>query len=152
MARRTAPSAIELNNPRLLVYDFARSWNFYTKTLGLPAVSGDGSPPYGEVGTAKRFVGIFLRGAMDDLLGPAAAGAGPKDAFSLVFEVNDVDRTYAALRDADVEILIAPTDRPLWGLRTLHLRDPDGNLVELYHRLAPPRGAKRAKASARRAR
>jgi catechol 2,3-dioxygenase-like lactoylglutathione lyase family enzyme len=152
MPRRTPAPPIDLNNPRLLVYDFARSWNFYTKTLGLRAVSGDGSPPYGEVGSTERFVGIFLRGAMDDLLGPAAAGAGPKDAFSLIFEVPDVDRTYESMRDADTEILIAPTDRPLWGLRTLHVRDPDGNLVELYTRLPPPPRPRRPRASARRAR
>jgi catechol 2,3-dioxygenase-like lactoylglutathione lyase family enzyme len=146
--------AIDLNNPRLLVLDFERSWKFYTKTLGLPPVSGNGTPPYGEVGTSERFVGIFLRAAMDDLLGPALAGAAPRDAVSLIFEVPDVDERFEALRGADVEILIAPTDRPLWGLRTLHLRDPDGNLVELYTRLAPPPKAKpkRATGSARRSR
>jgi catechol 2,3-dioxygenase-like lactoylglutathione lyase family enzyme len=156
VARAPKPSAIDLNNPRLLVLDFERSWKFYTRTLGLKPVGGDGAPPYGEVGSSERFVGIFLRAAMDDLLGPAVAGAGPKDAVSLVFEVPDVDERFAALRAADVEILIGPTDRPLWGLRTLHLRDPDGNLVELYTRLPPPPKAKatrkRATGSARRSR
>ncbi|MCI4356180.1 MAG: VOC family protein [Thermoplasmata archaeon] len=154
MARRPTPPKIHLNNPRLLVLDFERSWKFYTKVLGLGSVSGDGNPPYGEVGTPERSVGIFLRAAMDDLLGPAVAGAGPKDAVSLIFEVPDVDERFRALQAADVEILIAPTNRPLWGLRTLHLRDPDGNLVELYTRLPPPPKAtpKRSTGSARRSR
>ena len=154
MARPPKPPAIDLNNPRLLVLDFERSWKFYTRTLGLKPVSGDGTPPYGEAGSSERFVGIFLRAAMDDLLGPALAGAGPKDAVSLIFEVPDVDERFETLRAADVEILVAPTDRPLWGLRTLHLRDPDGNLVELYTRLPsrPKARPKRARGSARRSR
>jgi lactoylglutathione lyase len=152
MPRAATPPAVDLNNPRLLVSDFDRSWKFYTKTLGLSIVNGDGSPPYGEVGSSERFVGIFLREAMNDLLGPAPVGHEPVDAFLLVFEVPDVDRTHARLVRANVPIRIGPTDRPLWGLRTVHLRDPDGNLVELYTRLAPPRKPKRATASARRAR
>ncbi|MFI5414125.1 MAG: VOC family protein [Candidatus Lutacidiplasmatales archaeon] len=135
MAPNSRRPSIDLNNPRLLVRDYARSWKFYTKTLGLAPVSGDGTPPYGEVGSSQRFVGLFLRGAMDDLIGPAGALSDAPDRFSLVFEVPDVDRTLARLERADVSIEIGATDRPLWGLRTIHLRDPDGNLVEIYSRL-----------------
>jgi catechol 2,3-dioxygenase-like lactoylglutathione lyase family enzyme len=135
MAARTPAPPIDLNNPRLLVRDFAQSWKFYTKTLGLAVVNGDGSPPYGEVGSRDRFVGIFLREAMAELVGPTRAGRAPTDPFVLVFEVPNVDRTHASLVRARVPVVIGPTDRPMWGLRTIHLRDPDGNLVELYTRL-----------------
>ncbi len=132
MARKVA---IDLNNPRLLVRDFRRSWAFYTKSLGLRAVNGDGTPPYGEVGSSDRFVGLFAAAAMPEGLKPAKARRIWGDAFALVFEVPDVDRVHSRLRRARVSVLIGPTDRSLWGLRTLHLRDPDGNLVELYTRL-----------------
>ncbi|MCI4325893.1 MAG: VOC family protein [Thermoplasmata archaeon] len=122
---------LDLNKPRLLVRDFRRSWTFYTKTLGLRAIGGDGTPPYGEVGSPDRFVGRFLRTAMEGVLGPARPVRRATDAFALVFEVPDVDRTYARLRRAKVPILVAPTDRTLWGLRTVQHRAPDRNLVEL---------------------
>ena len=32
-----------------------------------------------------------------------------------------------------VEFAVGPTDRPDWYLRTAHFRDPEGNLIELYH-------------------
>jgi lactoylglutathione lyase len=145
MAKKTQPPKIDLNNPRLLVRDFARSWTFYTKTLGLAPVSGDGTPPYGELGSSERFLGLFSRDAMDELIGPAASLTDAPDKFSLVFEVPDVDRTLGELEKTDVPIEIGPTDRPDWGLRTIHLRDPDGNLVEVYSRLArvKPRPARK---------
>jgi lactoylglutathione lyase len=37
------------------------------------------------------------------------------------------------LRDAVFPILAPPTDRP-WGERTLHVSDPDGNVIELTRR------------------
>lgn len=154
MAPKARRPAIDLNNPRLLVNDFARSWAFYTTTLGLSPVSGNGEPPYGEVGSPERFVGLFSRAAMDELIGPAKPDVPNPDRFSLVFEVPEIDRTHRLLVAAGVAIEIGPTDRPMWGLRTIHFRDPDGNLVEVYHRL-PPKPAprpRRSTASARRAR
>jgi lactoylglutathione lyase len=131
-----APAAvIELNNPRILVRDFTRSWAFYTKVLGLAAVMGDGTPPYGEVGNATHFVGLFLRSEMEPELGPPVTTPRPDNRVSLVFEVPSVDAMHTHLVRLGVEILAGPTDRPMWGLRTVHLRDPDGNLIELFTRL-----------------
>jgi lactoylglutathione lyase len=44
--------------------------------------------------------------------------------------VDDVDAEHDRLRTAGVRVLAPPADRP-WGERTLHLSDPDGNVVEL---------------------
>lgn len=135
---RAAVPEVQLNNPRLLVLDFQAAWRFYTQTIGLGTVTGDGSPPYGEVGDDHRFVGLFLRSAMDDLIGPAKARPASDDRISLVFEVPDVDAVHARLMSTGVPFVQPPTDRKEWGLRTAHLRDPDGNLVELYTRLKAP--------------
>ena len=131
------PPPVQLNNPRILVHDFSASWRFYRETIGLAAVTGDGTPPYGELGDSEHFVGLFLRAAMDDLLGPAQARAAPEDRITLIFEVPDVDATHSRLTSMGVPFVFPPTDRKEWGLRTAHLRDPDGNLVELYTRLKP---------------
>jgi len=50
---------------------------------------------------------------------------------ALVLAVDDVDETYRRLADADCERVEPPTDRPEWGIRTAHVRDPDGTLVEV---------------------
>lgn len=54
----------------------------------------------------------------------------------VAFFVDDVDREHARLQDAGVPVLAAPTDRP-WGERTLHVADPDGNVVELTRAKQP---------------
>jgi catechol 2,3-dioxygenase-like lactoylglutathione lyase family enzyme len=59
----------------------------------------------------------------------------PKGALSLqlAFRVTqaEVDACAAAFREAGVMIVGEPTNQP-WGHRTLFVRDPDGNVVEIY--------------------
>jgi catechol 2,3-dioxygenase-like lactoylglutathione lyase family enzyme len=56
----------------------------------------------------------------------------------LVFGTDDVDAAAERLRGLGVRLETDPLDRSEWGVRTLHLRDPDGHLVELNSPL--PRG------------
>lgn len=51
------------------------------------------------------------------------------------FEVDDVDVAYQQLRDKGITFVTEPLDRPDWGIRTAHFRDPDGNLIEIYNNL-----------------
>lgn len=50
--------------------------------------------------------------------------------------MDDVDGEQARLQDAGVPVLTPPTDGP-WGERTLHVADPDGNVVELTRAKQP---------------
>lgn len=56
----------------------------------------------------------------------AAASGG----FTLEFQVIDVDARHEQLLARGVEILKPPTNQP-WRRRSLWLRDPDGNIVNL---------------------
>ncbi len=47
----------------------------------------------------------------------------------LVLEVDSVDDYVERLAD---RVVAGPEDRPDWGGRVLHLRDPSGNLIELF--------------------
>jgi predicted enzyme related to lactoylglutathione lyase len=47
------------------------------------------------------------------------------------FEVADVDDEFAKLRPARDDIVLEPTTMP-WGNRSALLRDPDGNVVNLF--------------------
>jgi lactoylglutathione lyase len=60
----------------------------------------------------------------------------------VAFFVEDVDAEHARLQAAGVCVLAPPTDRP-WGERTLHVADPDGNVVELTRRSDPRDGSDR---------
>jgi len=54
------------------------------------------------------------------------------DQFSFsLFEVPNVDRASQELKTKGVVFETEPMDRPEWGIRTAHFRDPDGNLIEI---------------------
>ena len=55
----------------------------------------------------------------------------------LSFCVDNVDETFAALKAKGVKFINEPTDMPDWGMRSLYLRDPEENLIELSTPLPP---------------
>jgi lactoylglutathione lyase len=64
---------------------------------------------------------------------PVAPGeAGSRVVFTLAVE--DVAQMCADLRARGVELLNGPMDRP-WGVRTASIRDPDGYIWEIAHKI-----------------
>lgn len=124
---------------RLLVRDFRKSFHFYRDRLGLTPAKGHGQPPYGEfVWKGNPVVAIFDRKIMAKAVGLEAGRYSAKNVgrSAVVFAVADVDKFATQLKRRKVRLLTGPTDRPDWGLRTIHFQDPDGYLVEVYSRLA----------------
>ncbi|GAB3812087.1 VOC family protein [Micromonospora zhanjiangensis] len=126
--------------PRLLVDDFAASFDFYDAVLpelaGAIRARGDGSGPYAswDVGDETRLA-LLARIGMDGPAGPGA-GAAPTarpDAAVLVFRVRDVDAAVDLCVRHGADLVAPARDLPDWGptTRAAHLRDPAGNLVEL---------------------
>ena len=123
---------------RVLVNDFRRSWRFYRDVLGLRPVRGHGQPPYGEFATRSgAMVSLFERKRMAEAigLGPGRYDREVTGRSLITFEVPNVDRFAARLRRRKIPLVAGPTDRPEWRLRTIHLQDPDGYLVEVYNEL-----------------
>jgi lactoylglutathione lyase len=113
----------------LFVADLERSIRFYRDTLGLPFRFA--SESYAEFATEGAKFGLYARAHLSELIGrPAPTGAVPWPQGEVAFFVDDPDAEHERLLRAGVEVLAPPTDRP-WGERTLHLADPDGNVVEL---------------------
>ena len=56
---------------------------------------------------------------------PEHAGYGHT---TLSFRVQDVDREYARLSALGISFMTKPKDYP-WGARSVHFRDPDGNII-----------------------
>src|SRR5271157_973990 len=135
---RSRPSQLGFSQARLLVNDFPKSWHFYRDRLGLTPAPGHGEPPYGEfTWNGQPLLALFDRKLMATALGLAPGRYSKKNVglSALIFEVKDVDQAARQLRRRSVRLVRGPTDRPEWGLRTLHLFDPDGNVVEVYSRL-----------------
>ncbi|MFF8376371.1 VOC family protein [Streptomyces sp. NPDC015661] len=127
--------------PRLLVGRFADCFRFYAAVLppltgaGLDKGAPDGPYANWEV-DGRAVLVLFDRGAMASVLGTGALPAAPppaQDAAMLVLRVTDVDEALALCLEAGGVPVLGPADRPEWGpgLRTAHLRDPEGYLIEL---------------------
>ncbi|GAA5124184.1 VOC family protein [Haloechinothrix salitolerans] len=111
------------------VESLQRSVAFYRDVLGLEVrVEGDG---YVEFTMDNTKFALFERGKLTELIG--RPGGNPPCG-EIGFIVDDVDAEADRLRQTGVEILTGPVDRP-WRERTVHIADPDGNIVEFAQKL-----------------
>jgi lactoylglutathione lyase len=118
---------------RLLVADVPTSRTFYRDALGMTVTFDDGAN-YVDLRVNDEFsLALFRRDAMAEAVGRSglAPSAAVQDSFVIVFGVDDVDAAAERLRGLGVRLETDPVDRADWGIRTLHVRDPDGHLVEL---------------------
>jgi lactoylglutathione lyase len=119
---------MRFSQARLLVDDFAAAFRFYRDTLGLTGSFGDESSGYASFDTGTGTVAIFSRAGQGEVVELRPQG----DSTLLVLEVDDVDAVIAGLGEYVVQ---APVDQPDWGGRVAYLRDPSGNLLELFQSL-----------------
>jgi predicted enzyme related to lactoylglutathione lyase len=127
--------------PRLLVTRFAECFRFYDAVLpelmGAVRQKGDESAHYANWDVDEQAVVVlFDRAAMAAAAGTSElpASAGPaQDGFMLVMRVPEVDKALATCLAHGGTLVTPATDRPEWGptMRTAHLRDPEGYLIEL---------------------
>lgn len=131
---------MNLTNVRLLVQDIAASVRFYRDQLGFELVFGDEDDVYAEFKTGNATLGLFKQDLMSEVSGVShlPASADIQDRGLIFFMVPDVDSTCAELEAKGITFVVPPTDRPGWGLRTAHFRDPDGNLIEIGHQIPMP--------------
>lgn len=119
-----------LTHVRLLVDDYPGTFTFYRDVLGLEPTFGDETSGYADFETGDVTLALFDGSEM----AAAVDGDGPstrgRDQVAVVLRVEDVDAVGDALRSDGVGLAAPPTDHPEWGIRTVHCRDPDGNLLE----------------------
>jgi lactoylglutathione lyase len=113
----------------LFVSDLDRSVGFYRDVIQIPLRFR--ADAYAEFATEGAKFALFPRSELPVLLGrQAPTGRVPWPQGEIAFFVDHVDTEHLRLKQMGVEVLCEPTDRP-WGERTLHVSDPDGNVVEL---------------------
>lgn len=115
----------------LLVDDMPRAVGFYRDTLGLSLTNDLGQ--YVEFVFNEQFaLALFERGAMAAGEPGIALSPASGQRANLAFEATALDELCTSLRAKGVTFAAEPTDHPDWGLRTVFLNDPDGNLLCLY--------------------
>ena len=142
---------MKLLNVRLLVSDMNASLAFYRDKLGFTQLFEDPDGDYTELSVGGTVtLALFGKTVMAEAVGTTnkPAQAEHQDTFVIAFEVDNVDETVAQLEAKGVVIDTPAQDRPLWMMRTAHLRDPDGNLIEILTGLAPAPEATTAEAVA----
>ncbi|MGD9793481.1 MAG: VOC family protein [Acidimicrobiia bacterium] len=116
-------SALRVLLPTVRPHDLVR---FYVDGLGLVVERSWDDP--GNQGWLLRVGGEAY---IEVLAGNDHYPAGPVGAIQLAVGVDDVDRAVTAASVLGASIAAAPADMP-WGLRSATVRDPDGNLVNLF--------------------
>ena len=97
---------------------------FYRDTLGLtPKIEADGFVAFADIGTPGLALGTHSE----------VAGENGDPARHMVgLDTDDVDAEYERLKAAGVEFVEGPGDSPNGGPRIATLKDPEGNLVQLF--------------------
>lgn len=109
----------------LYVDDLSKSIAFYRDVVGLDFKFEENG--YAEFATEQTKFGLYDAARLPSLIGKEAGPPGPRVAN--VFLVDSADSAAERLRSLGITILAGPEDRA-WGHRTVHVLDPDENIVE----------------------
>jgi len=124
---------MNLVSVRLITDDVDRLVDFYARLTGTPV-----DRPTADFAELRTPNGTLAIGSTRTVALFAPGSAEPAANRSSIVEllVADVDVTYAELRTWVTTVVTAPTTMP-WGNRSLVLRDPDQNLVNLFSPVTP---------------
>lgn len=123
---------------RILVRNFRACFRFYRDVLGFEPGFGTENDTYADFGVGETNISLFDKQEMSEVMGTLERPERPEaqDHVCLVFGVEDVDAFYGQLQSKGVAVVNPPTDHADWGVRTLHFRDPDGNLIEVNQNMS----------------
>jgi catechol 2,3-dioxygenase-like lactoylglutathione lyase family enzyme len=118
-------------HPGIVTAKFYETWDFYTTHLGFRTLSE--CDAYVQLRHASGAQLGIMRHELPDQL-PALVSAVEGRGFWLGVNVADADAEHARLAAAEVDIVSPPEDKP-WGERHFVVRDPNGVLISVGHRL-----------------
>ncbi len=118
---------MHFSSVRIITNDVARASAFYERLLGSPA-----ERPAPQFAVFRAETGTLAIG--DAATVPVPGFADLRGGVIVEFQAESpaaVDETYESLRTWTDTLVQPPTDMP-WGNRSLLVRDPDGNLVNVF--------------------
>lgn len=116
---------------RIITEDVDRLAAFYERVTGTLAERP--APVFAQFtghGATLAIAGVETIGMLGD-----AVSAHANHSVFVEFEVSDVDEEFARLQVESDDVVLAPTTMS-WGNRSALIRDPDGNVVNLFNRPA----------------
>ena len=125
---------MKLDNVRLLVDRFDECFRFYRDIMGFKVTWGKEGEGYGSFDTGNGVIALFKREIMARDVGTVdlPSEARCQDKVALIFRVENVKAEAVRLKNQGVKLITEPTERPDYGISVIHLRDPDGNLIEIF--------------------
>ncbi|MBT1671686.1 VOC family protein [Curtobacterium flaccumfaciens] len=116
---------------RIITDDLEGMVAFYERVTGQPAerpapVFAQFTGPGGTLAIASTATVAMLGGAVTPTTNRSVL---------IEFEVADVDGDFVGLQCSSDDVVLEPTTMP-WGNRSALVRDPDGNVVNLFSRPA----------------
>ena len=124
------PATSRLASIRIITADIRRLVDFYELVTGVDATWA--TDEFAELQWPAFALAIGSTATLA-LFGADVAQAAANRSVIVEFLIDDVDHDYARILAAAPTVIVAqpPTTMP-WGNRSLLLRDPDGNLVNLF--------------------
>lgn len=138
---QTPHSPMTLISIRLITDDVAGMAAFYERVTGMAIRFS--TPDFAELTTPAGTLAIGSTATVA-LFGEGSARAAANHSAIIEFLVEDVDAEYVRIKEFTSEFVQQPTTLP-WGNRSLLMRDPDGNLVNLFTPVTPAAVAKFAR-------
>ena len=118
---------MQLSQARIVTRDVPALVRFYRQLTGMTPVGDD---IYAEFHGPRLALAISSEHTIARH-GAAAATAQSNRSVILDFEVADVDAERVRLAGLVQTFVLEPTTQP-WGNRSMLLRDPDGNLINVF--------------------
>jgi len=123
---------VKLASVRLVTNDIDGLIAFYTNLTGAPAARL--AEDFAEIRLSGAIVAISTEAAVRQFNAAAATAAANRSAV-VEFQVEDVDAVHGRLSGQQIDWVMKPITQP-WGNRSMLLRDPDGNLINVFTRLS----------------
>jgi predicted enzyme related to lactoylglutathione lyase len=116
--------------PTIITAHLERMLEFYSGLLGANETSR--VPEEGPV----FYVGLRIGNSDIGVVSDSSVAGAQAGRILLSIEVRDVDRLLPRVHGLGGEVTGGPTDMP-WGQRVAHIKDPDGNAVNLTAPVPP---------------
>ncbi len=128
--------AVKLTHVCLITPRFAKMQEFYRRLLQLEPQKF--TEDYVEFQIPGAVISLYDEASFAQNVPNFKPRPGPGGAM-LELQVENVDREYTRLHSIGltIDFILPPTTFP-WGNRSTYLRDPDGNLINLYSPVAVP--------------
>ena len=119
---------MRLASIRIITDDLDGMVAFYETVTGITADRP--APPFAELVSASGTLAIAHSQTVA-LFGEGSARPADNHSVIVEWQVDDLDAQFARLSESVEHWVQVPTTMP-WGNRSALLRDPDGNLINLY--------------------